>query len=904
MAQTNPWDAFPVAPAAGGPLASPPPKPDDNLPSGYRVGPNGVAERIPGLPPEDLEGGAPKGYRFKPDGNLEYIPGGPADPEVSEARPGKALRQGDSDKLRGAVNQFADFTSLVDTFNDDFGGNWAGGIENTAQRYSPVPVGTEGQADWWASLARIDNLIRNDLFGASLTSGEKQAYAKTTITPGMNPDEIRRNMETREQIMRGALSRYVNGLKAGGWNEQEIDALLGDVAQRVFPEQAQRDGDDANGVAPTASASSAPGGGGNDLTPPAFGAPAIPNKGYMVNASGQIAGNTHTGGDDSPEGIARGETRRENNPLLAGVREEYTRRLARGDDAETLIAWAKEAGIDPSAFPSIAAQAAFRREHPEIAIGEYDTSELDDRFVPLTQRERQAAEDVDTAYGAGAVAAGDAFTGFNLDSIIGATGGNAERARLGMEEIAERHPVTSSVGTVAGGVAAALGAEAGLAGRMAPGVARAMIGDAAYGAAAGAGATDYAEDGSPATVADRFIGAGKGAVAAAGGSLVGSKVGRALQRTARGVSDPSVAALREEGITALTPGQTYGRSGKVGAAVKGVEDRLSGLPVVGEMVNARRADAFRQFNSRSFNRALEPIGGTVGDLVGEEAVERAQTQVSAAFRDALAGKGAVPDQAFADALGEAVGKVRSIKRLGDEVTDQIGEILAPYADEAMLSGEALDDISRNLRALRSAYSRDPLAIPVAKRLDGVEKAIFDLFDRQAEGTIPAYRAARQAYRRLSVVEDAVLKGKNTEGVFTPAQLGQAERANTIRFDGKRAAARGGGVFHDFQRAAQNVLPNKVPDSGTPGRAITALIPLGLVGGGAGVDATGLTPSGTGLTIGAVLAGLYSKTGQRVLTKPGRGMKAGTRRRAALESDKTRRAIAAGAAGSGVALTTQ
>lgn len=885
MAQETPWKDDPIVPSGGGPLPSPPKteKPE-KPPVTYRtLTPEEVSAK--GLNPRTV-------YQVSSTGQISAITGG---------KPAAALRQGDSDKLRSSVNQFADFTSLIDTFEDDYGGNTlTGGLENTAQRYSPVPVGTEGQADWWASLARIDNLIRNDLFGASLTAGEKAAYAKTTVTPGMNAEQIRLNLKTRETIMRGALSRYVNGLKAGGWNEQEIDALLGDVAQRVFPEQARRDGDAAGGAAPPAAASTAPGGGGGDLTPPAFGAPAIPNKGFMVNAGGQIAGNTHAGGDDGAQGIARGRTRREDNPLLAGVREEYTRRLARGDDAEALIAWAKEAGISPTAFPSIAAQAAFRREHPEIAIGEYDTSEMDDRFVEIDPLSRGIIGMSDTGPGPFAISAGDAFTGFNLDSLVGATGGNAEQARLGMGEIAERHPVASTAGTIGGGVAAALGMEAPISGIIARNVPRALAADTLYGAVAGAGATDYGPGSQPATAIDRLLGAGKGAVAGLAGSYIGSKTGGMLQRTARGVTDPSVAALQTEGIP-MTVGQTLSRSGKTGEVIKGLEDRIAGLPVVGDMVNARRAEGLRKFNSRAFNKALEPIGGTVGDIVGEEAVQSAQDQVSAAFRDALSGRGAMPDQQFADELAEAVGKVRTVKRLGEEVTDQIGEILQPYADEALLSGEALDDISRNLRALRNAYAGDPLAIPVARRVDGVERAIFDLFDRQAQGTIPAYKAARQAYRRLSVIEDSVLKGKNTEGVFTPAQLGMADRTNAVRFGGKRSAARGGGVFHDLQRSAQNVLPSKVPDSGTAGRV---LIPLALVGGGAGVDAAGDGGVGTGLTMGTILAALYSRTGQRILTKPGRGMKPGTKRRAVLESDKTRRAIGASAGASAAALTTQ
>lgn len=884
MAGQDWWTEYPEAKGGntGAPLQSPPRAPDEPNITYRQLTPEEAAER--GLP-------AHTRYQIGSNGSVSAISG---------AKPAAALRQGDSDKLRAAVDQFTSFTNVNDAFVDDYGGNWAGSLENTAQRYSPVEVGTPGQAEWWAGVNEIDNIIRNNLFGASLTQGEKQAYARTTISPGMRADQIRANLERREEIMRGALARYVNGLKAGGWNEQEIDALVGEISPRLFPDSAPQSEEDD--TTPPALGAARAGGGGSQ--PPAPDAPPgdapPPLNGPGVNSEGQIAGNTHTGGDDNPQEIARGEYRREDNPLLAGVRAEYTHRLERGDSAGMLVAFLRGMGVNPDPA-TVQAQVTFRAEHPEIAMGEYDTSQLDDMFVAQTPLEMQRAEDADTAVGAFLINAGDAFSGFNLDSLAGAGGHNEELTRLAIDEIGERHPIASTLGTISGGVGAALGAEGALGFKMAPGVLRAMLADTAYGAAAGAGATDYADDGSPATVADRFTGAGKGALAGAAGSYIGSKAAGAMHRTARGVTDTSVRTMIGEGVP-LTVGQAYSRSGRVGRMVKGVEDRLAGLPVVGDMINARRAEGLERFGTGAFDKALEPIGGTVSGAIGEEAVERAQEQVSQAFTDALAGKGATADLQFQDDITNAVLGVRSIKRIGPELDDEVGDILAPYMEGNMLSGEALDDISRNLRELKGRYRLDPLGNRAAKQIDRVERAIFDLFDRQAGDTIPAYTAARAAYRRLSVLEDSVLAAKNTEGVFTPAQLGHADRRNAIKYGGRRAAARGEGVFHDYQRAAQDVLPGKVPDSGTAGRA--ALIPLAMVGAGGASDATGATPTGTGLTIGAILAALYTKGGQRVLTKPGRGMNPGTRRRAVLESSKTKRAISAAAGSGGAALATQ
>src|SRR3546814_13070720 len=72
----------------------------------------------------------------------------------------------------------------------------------------------------------------------------------------------------------------------------------------------------------------------------------------------------------------------------------------------------------------------------------------------------------------------------------------------------------------------------------------------------------------------------------------------------------------------------------------------------------------------------------------------------------------------------------------------------------------------------------------------------------------------RAYGNVSVLEDAVLKalnGADGPGIFTPAQLGQAARANAKKFGGKKAAARGEIPFSELQSNAQAVLPSTVPN---------------------------------------------------------------------------------------------
>ena len=168
-------------------------------------------------------GGVPSGYRRTPGGGLEPIPGGPA-------AAGTALRQGDADKLTEDVDQLDALKRAVNSFQQDFAGNIAGDVENIAQ--GAFGVGTPGQRDWWADFRASDNVIRNKLFGASLTAGEKSAYNATTVTPGMKPSEVQKNLNRRLEIIEKATQRRVNRLRAGGYNEGEINAIAGPVLEQ------------------------------------------------------------------------------------------------------------------------------------------------------------------------------------------------------------------------------------------------------------------------------------------------------------------------------------------------------------------------------------------------------------------------------------------------------------------------------------------------------------------------------------------------------------------------------------------------------------------------------------------------------------------------------------------------
>lgn len=195
---------------AGGPSAVAS-RPKDAEPTATRMTPQEVAAE--GLDPNTVY------YRNK-DGVPQAVSG-----QNTKTRPLRAIPDGLSKRIEGEVDQLVSLTNAVNSFQDDFGGHTvAGDLSNTAQ--SLFGTGTPGQRDWWANFRATDNVIRNGLFGASLTASEKEAYDATTVTPRMSPSEIKKNLNRRVKIIQSALERRKKALIANKYDPEALDALF------------------------------------------------------------------------------------------------------------------------------------------------------------------------------------------------------------------------------------------------------------------------------------------------------------------------------------------------------------------------------------------------------------------------------------------------------------------------------------------------------------------------------------------------------------------------------------------------------------------------------------------------------------------------------------------------------
>lgn len=556
------------------------------------------------------------------------------------------------------------------------------------------------------------------------------------------------------------------------------------------------------------------------------------------------------GGDMGPTlGPSGGNTRSAIDPKKQALGQKIVGLVSKGADRNTVMGFAVRA--DPSLrsdqeFRSWVDEAiGYRKQHPKAQFG-IDPGFYTDE-IPLSAQEKVGNEVAQSGTGAAMMNAGNAVTAGNMGAITG----DREGVDRALAVAAAEHPIASLAGTAGGAATAAggLGKLLGLGG-VGAGAGRAAAADAGYGATAGATNSD-----------DPLKGAGLGALLGLVGNVGGNALGRGVGKALEGVTSPTVGYAAKD--VPLTLGQAVSQSGVVGRAVKGIEDRVAGLPVVGDAINARRLEGMQKMNSAAFDHALKPVGAGVSGKFGEEAVAHAQDQVSAAFTKALAGKSAGLDMGF---IKDAERAKMSLEKLPDsvrdEVNNQIDHTINNYFDDSgQISGENMQALLRELGGVKRGYQGNPLGHRIGQVVDQFTDSVEGLFQRQAPDVMPQYNTAKQAFRRVSILEDAVNKGANTGGVFTPAQLGMAQRANTIKFNGKGAAASGKGEFHEFQRNMQDVLPSKVPDSGTAGRL---LIPGALIAGGAGAGAAG-GDAEKGLTLGALLAMAYSRAGQRALT---------------------------------------
>lgn len=461
----------------------------------------------------------------------------------------------------------------------------------------------------------------------------------------------------------------------------------------------------------------------------------------------------------------------------------------------------------------------------------------------------------------GAVDTADAWLARNVsDRLFGGTP-DAERTAAGRRWQEERGGLAGAVG--AGAADVALTAPVAVAGAVQQVPARLLN----RAMAARMLATEGAANLVPAALIapeDRAGAAQSAALGAAAAPVVLRAAVGAVRGPLAGMVTPEARSLMAQGVQP-SPGQAVQGSGWAGNAISGMEQRLGGLPIVGEPINAARRRAMQEWNAAVVREAVPgvqfPRGATTNEMV-----QAADRQVGRMYDAVLDGVTVRPDSQF---LQDAIGAIRNpdnflskeqIARADDIVTNMLGRAETFTGDQWKLLDANLGKLVKNMRQAGGEQAQ------LGEALAGVQGAWRGLLERSGSAGADG---ANEAYRNMLRVERAASSaaGVRNDGTFTPAALAQAVKSANPSGASRshRMVAQGRAPLQQAAQEGSAVLGNTVPDSGTAGRMA---IPIA-AGAGAGGSMTGLlTPETIGLTLaaGAGLAGAYSRPGAAYLTR--------------------------------------
>lgn len=315
----------------------------------------------------------------------------------------------------------------------------------------------------------------------------------------------------------------------------------------------------------------------------------------------------------------------------------------------------------------------------------------------------------------------------------------------------------------------------------------------------------------------------------------GQRVGNALanRATAARARAPSAARrLSQEGVE-LTPGQM------MGGVARRAEDAATSVPILGDAIRGARVRGMESFDRAAINRTLAPVNAQLAPNanVGRQGVQAATQEISNAYNTALRGVNVAPDQQYAAELAaiEQTPNLTAAQR--EQLTAVLGDLRGRFGEP--IPGDlwkVIDsDLGKAIRAADHASQQAPGGRALTQALGRLQTAHNDLLMRTSQQAHAGVQAADDATANLARVRQASqYTGTSArDGVFSPADLNRAVQGMDTSA-GNRNFATGQARMQDLSEAGMQVLPQQVPDSGTPFRSLMTV--GGLSGGGVSLGA--------------------------------------------------------------------
>jgi len=478
----------------------------------------------------------------------------------------------------------------------------------------------------------------------------------------------------------------------------------------------------------------------------------------------------------------------------------------------------------------------------------------------------------DYAKGMGRSAAQGATLGFG-DEVIAAgrsaLGGGEYQDKLSeergaLEAFRAKHPYASLGAEMAGGVALPIpGAAAATGLREGITAGKVLKGAATVGAPTGAAYALGTAEGLDPTKQDagEFIQqaaetAGRGALTGAAGYAVGAPLGELASRAVRPMPAAEQSAIRtlERENVRLTPGMMGGDM------ARWLEDSLSSIPFVGQVIRRAQREATEDINTAQINRSLrgavtaaDPHGEVLPPHLlggGHEAVDHAATRLSNAYEEILPKLRGDLDPPLLDkidrlkaAVADLPGNVDgALEKRFQKIVD-VNLMRRASRDPATLGameGEAIKKAESELTRLTRDYLKDPSADirDLGMHVGELQDALREMVMRHNPAEAPILKRINEGWANYVIARKAAGSTAAPNGQFNATQLHKAVKASDRSLDHGNFA-RGRALGQDLSGAAKQIIPARTPNSGTSERSMLGNIlagslvlnPIGLIGAG-------------------------------------------------------------------------
>jgi len=121
----------------------------------------------------------------------------------------------------------ADLDNLSGSFKPEYAGKILNPIGETQNVIGSKGLFWKDQAKWWSDYAERRNVLRQSLFGSTLTANEKEEFEKADIAPGSDPAFITEKLAKQREAARAAAYKLARAKELQGFDVAPIEAAIG-----------------------------------------------------------------------------------------------------------------------------------------------------------------------------------------------------------------------------------------------------------------------------------------------------------------------------------------------------------------------------------------------------------------------------------------------------------------------------------------------------------------------------------------------------------------------------------------------------------------------------------------------------------------------------------------------------